>query len=71
MGLENYLTEDTSQKIRRRRAALWEAVFSEQPHQLDVGVRDCEAILVISEGLSQKPRVRARIIGLLHTAKAL
>ncbi len=37
MGLENYLSPDTPQKMRR---TIWNAVLSEQSHQIGAGIQD-------------------------------
>ena len=71
MGLENYLSKETTQEIKHRRRAIHRAVLLEQQCQLDIGIDDPEAISIISEALSEKSRLRARMIGLLHDDKTL
>mmetsp|Transcript_32799 Transcript_32799/g.59186 ORF Transcript_32799/g.59186 Transcript_32799/m.59186 type:complete len:158 (-) Transcript_32799:181-654(-) len=66
MGLENYLSKDTTQEIGHRRGSIRRAVLLEQQCQLDIGIDDPEAISIISKALSEKSRLRARMIGLLH-----
>ena len=66
MGLENYLSKDTTQEIGHRREEIRRAILLEQQRQLDIGIDDPEAISIISEALSVKSRLRARMIGLLH-----
>ena len=71
MGLENYLSKDTTQEIGRRRGEIRRAILLEQQRQLDIGIDDPEAISILSEALSEKSRLRARMIGLLHDDKTL
>ena len=66
MGLENYLSKDTTQGIGHRRGSIRRAVLLEQQRQLDIGIDDPEAMSIISKVLSEKSRLRARMIGLLH-----
>mmetsp|Transcript_9580 Transcript_9580/g.17565 ORF Transcript_9580/g.17565 Transcript_9580/m.17565 type:complete len:180 (+) Transcript_9580:13-552(+) len=66
MGLENYLSQNTSQNIRDRREAIWRAVRLEQARQIDAGICDPHAMAVSAGSVSEKSRTRARIIGLLH-----
>ena len=71
MGLENHLSKDTIQEKRHRIGATLRAVILEQQRQLDIGIDDPEAISIISQALSDKSRLRARMIGLLHDDKTL
>eukprot|EP00585_Thalassiosira_rotula_P003250 CAMPEP_0196137778 /NCGR_PEP_ID=MMETSP0910-20130528/5653_1 /TAXON_ID=49265 /ORGANISM="Thalassiosira rotula, Strain GSO102" /LENGTH=156 /DNA_ID=CAMNT_0041398285 /DNA_START=66 /DNA_END=536 /DNA_ORIENTATION=+ len=68
MGLENYLTPNTSQNIRSRRRAILRAVLLEQARQLNAGVCDPDAMADIVWSASEKSRKRARVIGLLHAS---
>jgi hypothetical protein len=67
MGLESYLSKDAGQEIGHRRGKIRWAVVREQQRQRDTGVSDPEAIAIISEACSEQARLRARLIGLLHT----
>ena len=69
MGLENYLSKDTTEKIRYRRDAIRKAVLLEQQRQLDLCIHDPEAISILSSQVSELSRKRAHIIGLLHAEK--
>eukprot|EP00579_Thalassiosira_antarctica_P022904 CAMPEP_0201990248 /NCGR_PEP_ID=MMETSP0904-20121228/93276_1 /ASSEMBLY_ACC=CAM_ASM_000553 /TAXON_ID=420261 /ORGANISM="Thalassiosira antarctica, Strain CCMP982" /LENGTH=240 /DNA_ID=CAMNT_0048544505 /DNA_START=58 /DNA_END=780 /DNA_ORIENTATION=- len=69
MGLENYLSKDTTENIRYGRDAIRKAVLLEQHRQLDLCIHDPDAISLISERVSELSRKRAHIIGLLHAEK--
>jgi len=68
MGLENYLTNSTSDSIRRRRRAVVEAVLLEQARQIMAhdGICDHEKLAKISEAVTAVDQRRAYIIALIH-----
>eukprot|EP01083_Nonionella_stella_P099836 280855_1 len=69
LGLENYLSDTTSEKIKHRRNAICKGVLLEQKRQREAGICDPEAISMLSEAVSELSRRRAHIIGLLHMEK--
>mmetsp|Transcript_14223 Transcript_14223/g.30385 ORF Transcript_14223/g.30385 Transcript_14223/m.30385 type:complete len:176 (+) Transcript_14223:81-608(+) len=66
MGLERYFSQNKSRETARLRREICREVIAEQQRQMDAGIYDPEATSLVSEGLSEKSRRRARIIGLLH-----
>ena len=71
IGLKNCLSKYTTQEIGHSRGEIFRAVISEHQCQLDIGIDDPEAISIIPEALSEKSRLRARMIGFLHDDKTL
>mmetsp|Transcript_27038 Transcript_27038/g.51116 ORF Transcript_27038/g.51116 Transcript_27038/m.51116 type:complete len:176 (-) Transcript_27038:256-783(-) len=66
MGLERYFSQNRSRETDRLRREICREVIAEQQRHMDAGIYDPEATSIVSEGLSEKSRRRARIIGLLH-----
>ena len=70
MGLEKHLHDDnssTSGSGGSSRQELFAAVLNEQRRQANIGIQDVEALAMISRGMSQRARDRARIIGVLQS----
>ena len=60
LGLEDYLSKNTSQEIRRRRKAITSAVLSEQRRQYRFGINDPDALAYASRAVSELSSRRAR-----------
>lgn len=69
LGLEGYLSRDSTSEIRHRRRVHREAVLFEQRRQRGAGVRDPDEMSDVAIEVSEFSRRRARIVGLLHTTK--
>ena len=69
LGLEDYLSKNTSQEIRRRRKAITSAVLSEQRRQYSFGINDPDALEYASRAVSELSSRRARIIAMIHVNK--
>jgi len=72
MGLEKHLHDDNSGNgsdggSGSSRQELFAAVLNEQRRQSNFGIQDVEALAMISRGMSQRARDRARIIGVLQS----
>mmetsp|Transcript_35775 Transcript_35775/g.73115 ORF Transcript_35775/g.73115 Transcript_35775/m.73115 type:complete len:197 (-) Transcript_35775:23-613(-) len=70
MGLEKHLHDDydsSSNGSGSSRQEVFAAVLNEQRRQANFGIQDVEALAMISRGMSQRARDRARIIGVLQS----
>ncbi|KAK1734272.1 hypothetical protein QTG54_015039 [Skeletonema marinoi] len=70
MGLEKHLHDDydsSSNGSGSSRQELFAAVLNEQRRQGNFDIQDVEALAMISRGMSQRARDRARIIGVLQS----
>jgi len=73
MGLEKHLHDDNHDDNSSTsggggsRQELFAAVLNEQRRQANFGIQDVEALAMISRGMSQRARDRARIIGVLQS----
>ena len=72
MGLEKHLHDDVESSTSGgsgggSRQELFAAVLNEQRRQANFGIQDVEALAMISRGMSQRARDRARIIGVLQS----
>eukprot|EP00985_Skeletonema_marinoi_P022398 scaffold14295_cov161-Skeletonema_marinoi.AAC.12 len=68
MGLEKHLHDDNSSNgSDGGSGGLFAAVLNEQRRQANIGIQDVEALAMISRGMSQRARDRARIIGVLQS----
>mmetsp|Transcript_1589 Transcript_1589/g.2524 ORF Transcript_1589/g.2524 Transcript_1589/m.2524 type:complete len:200 (-) Transcript_1589:59-658(-) len=72
MGLEKHLHDDNSGNgsdggSGSSRQELFAAVLNEQRRQANSCIQDVEALAMISRGMSQRARDRARIIGVLQS----
>jgi len=66
MGLEKFLSRETSREIKYQRDALRMAILYEQQRQIEAGIYDPDTMANISEVASAWCRKRSRIIALLH-----
>eukprot|EP00984_Skeletonema_dohrnii_P002619 scaffold912_cov121-Skeletonema_dohrnii-CCMP3373.AAC.20 len=72
MGLEKHLHDDSDVESSTSgsgssRQELFAFVLNEQRRQANFGIQDVEALAMISRGMSQCARDRARIIGVLQS----
>lgn len=69
MGLENFLSEETTRQIKLHRRATYRAVLREQMRQGETGIHDAKVMASVSEEASLWARTRAEIIALMHAEK--
>ena len=67
LGLENYLSKDTTREVATRRCAIVDTVLLDQERQYQSGYIDADIMAVASEAISGLSARRARLIAILHS----
>lgn len=68
MGIENHLSEQTTQGILNRRRSIRNAVLAEQDRQMKAKIYDPDEMAKVSQAESERSRLRAHLIGMMHAS---